>query len=81
MTVMDEADPPCAPSGVGSRIASPSGFDQHHNRLQSIILSLPRNPIDHRRSRLLATLIGVSVRGYVVNKWLSCDMMLRPSGA
>jgi hypothetical protein len=42
--------------------------DQHqHKRWQSIILSLPRNPIAHSRSRLTATLIGVSVRGYVAN--------------
>jgi hypothetical protein len=71
-TVMDadsEADPPYihVRQGSGSRTAPPSGFDQHHNRLHSIILSLPRNPIAHRRSRLTATLIGVSVRGYVAN--------------
>ena len=45
----------------------PVAPDQHHNRLHSIILSFPRNPIARRRSRLTATLIGVSVRGYVAN--------------
>lgn len=72
VTVMDAdpvADPPCTHvrQGRGSRTAPPPGFDQHHNRLHSIILSLPRNPIAHSRSRLTATLIGVSVRGYVAN--------------
>lgn len=32
-----------------------------------MILFLPRNPIARRRSRLTATLISVSVRGYVAN--------------
>lgn len=72
VTVMDAdrvADPPCTHvrQGRGSRTAPPPGFDQHHKRLHSIILSLPRNPIAHSRSRLTATLISVSVRGYVAN--------------
>lgn len=63
------ADPPPlhVRQGRRSRTTPPSGFDQHHNRLHSIILSLPRNPIARRRNRFTATLIGVSVRGYVAN--------------
>ena len=75
-TVMDAdpvADPSCAPMCAKGRWLQfhlpgvPVVPDQHHHRLHSIILSLPRNPIAHSRSRLTATLIGVSVRGYVAN--------------
>jgi hypothetical protein len=58
-------DPPCAPRVWDRGHDLRLGLISTTIALHSIILSLPRNPIARHRGRLTATLIGVSVRGYV----------------